>query len=69
VRIDLRFRTSIAQSGKTTTGIQVPEEVVAALGSGRRPAVTVQVTGAKTEKTRRRRIARSVELLRQGRAR
>jgi hypothetical protein len=149
----VRFRTTIKQSGKTATGIQVPEEVVQALGSGKRPAVTVtingytyrstvavlggvymvgvsaehragagvaggdevdvdiepdtaprevsvpadlaaaletepearrtfdglsysnkswhvlQVEGAKTEETRRRRIARSVDLLRQGRAR
>jgi hypothetical protein len=149
----MRFRTTIVQSGKNTTGIQVPDEVVEALGSGRRPAVKVtvnrysyrstvasmggvfmvslsaehragagvgggdevevdleldsaprevtvppelmaaldaepaaratfdglsysnrswhvlQVTGAKTEETRRRRIARSVEALKQGRPR
>jgi Bacteriocin-protection, YdeI or OmpD-Associated/Domain of unknown function (DUF1905) len=149
----MRFRTTIRQTGRNTTGIQVPEEVVESLGSGRRPAVRVtvngysyrstvasmggmamvslsaehragagvaggdevevdleldtaprevevpadlaaaldadpaarstfddlsysnkswhvlQVTGAKTDETRQRRIARSVELLRQGRAR
>ena len=149
----MRFRTTIVQSGKTATGIEVPGEVMEALGSGKRPAVTVtingysyrstaaslggksmvglsaehragagvaggdevevdleldtaprevtvpddlaaaldaepaaratfdglsysnkswhvlQVTGAKTEETRRRRIARSVEALRQGRPR
>ena len=149
----MRFRTTIVQSGKNTTGIQVPDEVVEALGPGKRPAVKVtvngysyrstvasmggvfmvslsaehragagvgggdevevdleldkaprevtvppelaaaldaepaaratfdglsysnkswhvlQVTGAKTEETRRRRIARSVDLLKQGRAR
>ena len=127
----MRFQTTITQSGKTATGIQVPEDVMAALGSGKRPAVSVtvngyryrstvasmggvpmvslsaaprevtvpddlaaaldaepaaratfdglsysnrswhvlQVTGAKTEETRRRRIARSVETLREGRPR
>ena len=149
----MRFRTTILQSGKTATGIEVPDEVMEALGAGKRPAVTVtvngysyrstvatvagrsmvgvsaehragagvaggdevevdveldtaprevavpdelaaaldaepaaratfealsysnkswhtlQVTGAKTEETRRRRIARSIEILRQGRPR
>jgi hypothetical protein len=41
----MRFRTTILQSGKTTTGIQVPDEVVEALGSGRRPAVRVTING------------------------
>ena len=41
----MRFGTTIVQSGKTTTGIQVPDEVVAALGSGKRPAVKVTVNG------------------------
>jgi hypothetical protein len=41
----MRFRTTIVQSGKNTTGIQVPDEVVEALGSGKRPAVKVTVNG------------------------
>jgi hypothetical protein len=41
----MRFRTTILQTGKTTTGIPVPDEVVEALGSGRRPAVKVTVNG------------------------
>jgi hypothetical protein len=41
----MRFRTTIVRSGKNTTGIQVPDEVVEALGSGKRPAVTVTVNG------------------------
>ena len=41
----MRFRTTILQSGKTATGIQVPDEVVEALGSGRRPAVKVTING------------------------
>jgi hypothetical protein len=44
-RIDMRFRTTVRQSGKTTTGIQVPDEVIEALGSGKRPAVKVTVNG------------------------
>ena len=40
----MRFHTTIL--GDTTkTGIQVPEEVVEALGSGKRPAVTVTING------------------------
>jgi Bacteriocin-protection, YdeI or OmpD-Associated/Domain of unknown function (DUF1905) len=41
----MRFRTSILQSGRTATGIQVPDEVIEALGSGKRPAVKVTVNG------------------------
>jgi hypothetical protein len=41
----MRFRTTIQQSGKTATGIQVPEQVIEALGSGRRPAVKVTING------------------------
>jgi uncharacterized protein YdeI (YjbR/CyaY-like superfamily) len=35
------FRTVILLSGKTATGIKVPEEVVAGLGSSKRPFVRV----------------------------
>ena len=41
----MRFRTTILQSGKTATGIEVPDEVMDALGSGKRPAVTVTLNG------------------------
>ena len=41
----MRFRTTIVQTGKTTTGIEVPDEVMEALGSGKRPAVKVTVNG------------------------
>ena len=41
----MRFRTTIQQTGKNTTGIPVPDDVVATLGSGKRPAVTVTVNG------------------------
>jgi hypothetical protein len=41
----MRFRTTILQEGKTATGIRVPDEVVEALGAGRRPPVTVTING------------------------
>ncbi|CAN5858981.1 hypothetical protein BH20ACT7_BH20ACT7_18220 [soil metagenome] len=111
----MRFRTRIQQSGRTATGIQVPEDVVEALGSGKRPPVKVtingdldtaprqvtvpadfgaaldaepaawrtydglsysnkswhvlQIEGAKTAETRQRRIAKSVNILKEGRTR
>jgi hypothetical protein len=39
----MRFRTTIQQAGKTATGIEVPPEVVEALGAGRRPPVRVTI--------------------------
>ena len=41
----MRFRATVELGGKTATGIEVPEDVVAALGSGSRPAVTVTIGG------------------------
>lgn len=41
----MRFRTTIELGGKTATGIRVPDEVVEALGAGKRPAVTVTING------------------------
>jgi hypothetical protein len=41
----MKFHATILQTGRTTTGIRVPDEVVAALGPGRRPAVRVTVNG------------------------
>ncbi|BBB48843.1 hypothetical protein Pelsub_P2074 [Pelolinea submarina] len=35
------FHTTILQTGKNTTGIQVPEEVLQQLGGGKRPLVRV----------------------------
>jgi hypothetical protein len=37
------FRATVVLAGRTATGIQVPDEVVTALGSGKRPAVVVRV--------------------------
>jgi hypothetical protein len=42
---EMRFHTTILQAGKTATGIRVPDEIVAALGKSRRPAVRVTING------------------------
>jgi hypothetical protein len=47
----MRFRTTIEQSGKTTTGIRVPDEVVEALGAGKRPPVSVTINGYRYRST------------------
>ena len=39
----VRFRTILELHGKTATGIEVPSDVVARLGSGKRPAVRVTI--------------------------
>jgi hypothetical protein len=39
------FRTTVELGGKTATGLQVPDDVVAALGGGKRPPVTVTLGG------------------------
>ena len=41
----MRFRTKVVQTGKNTTGIEVPADVLEALGSGKRPSVRVTVNG------------------------
>jgi hypothetical protein len=41
----VRFRTTIRQSGKTATGIVVPAELVARLGTAKRPPVRVTING------------------------
>jgi hypothetical protein len=41
----MRFRATIESSGKTATGIRVPEEVVMSLGAGKRPPVRVTIGG------------------------
>ena len=47
----MRFRTTILQSGRTATGIPVPEEVMEALASGKRPPVKVTVNGYRYRST------------------
>ncbi|WP_336210884.1 YdeI/OmpD-associated family protein [Nonomuraea sp. LPB2021202275-12-8] len=39
------FRTTVELGGKTATGFEVPAEVVAELGAGKRPAVHVTING------------------------
>ncbi len=41
----MRFHVSIRQTGKTTTGIEVPVEVVEHLGGGKHPKVQVTIKG------------------------
>lgn len=41
----MRFRATIELNGKTATGFQVPDDVVTALGAGRRPPVRVTIGG------------------------
>jgi hypothetical protein len=42
---EMRFRTTILQGDKTATGVRVPDEIVEALGSGKRPAVKITING------------------------
>jgi len=46
----VRFETTMSQMGNNT-GIEVPPEVIEALGGGRRPAVKVSVNGFEYEST------------------
>ena len=41
----MEYRTTVVLGGKTATGLQVPDDVVAALGAGKRPPVVVTVGG------------------------
>ncbi|MFI5255559.1 MAG: YdeI/OmpD-associated family protein [Candidatus Limnocylindrales bacterium] len=41
----MRFRTTIELGGTTATGFAVPPEIVAELGSGKRPQVRVTIRG------------------------
>ena len=41
----MRFRTTLEQTGTTATGVRVPDEMVAQLDGGRRPAVSVTING------------------------
>lgn len=41
----MRFRTTLEQGGKTATGFRVPADVVASLGTGKRPPVRVTING------------------------
>ena len=39
----MKFQATLQLNGKTATGIEVPPEIVEALGTGKRPAVTVTI--------------------------
>ena len=41
----MKFEATIDLNGKTATGIQVPAEVVAALGPSKKPAVAITING------------------------
>jgi Domain of unknown function (DUF1905)/Bacteriocin-protection, YdeI or OmpD-Associated len=41
----MRFRATLETEGKTATGVNVPAEVVEALGAGKRPRVKVTING------------------------
>ena len=41
----MRFESVVELGGRTATGIPIPDEVIAALGSSKRPPVTVTVNG------------------------
>jgi hypothetical protein len=42
----MRFTAELQLTGRTTTGFEVPKQVVDGLGGGKRPKVTVTVNGA-----------------------
>jgi hypothetical protein len=41
----VEFRTTVELGGKTATGLEVPAEVVDALGAGKKPPVVVRIGG------------------------
>lgn len=41
----INFRTTILQAGKTATGIRIPDDVVAKLGTSKKPAVRITING------------------------
>lgn len=47
----MRFQTTVLLGGKTATGFEVPDEVVIALGAGKRPKVQVTIGGYRYRST------------------
>jgi hypothetical protein len=41
----MKFHTTVLTTGKTSTGVEVPEEIVRGLGGGKKPLVTVTMNG------------------------
>ncbi len=47
----MKFRATLELGGKTATGIRVPEDVVASLGTSKRPPVDVTINGHRYKST------------------
>lgn len=47
----IRFRTELLQTGKNTTGIVVPAEIIETLAAGSRPALAVKINGLRYRTT------------------
>jgi Bacteriocin-protection, YdeI or OmpD-Associated/Domain of unknown function (DUF1905) len=56
----MRFRATVQLNGKTATGIEVPDAVVAGLGQGQRPPVRVTIGGYSYRTTVARMAGRSL---------
>jgi hypothetical protein len=41
----MKFRTKVETAGKTAAGIHIPDEIVQALGKGKKPPVKVTING------------------------
>lgn len=41
----MRFESTVELGGRTATGIEIPDAVIEALGSGKRPPVTITING------------------------
>ncbi len=41
----MRFESVVELGGKTATGVGIPDEVIAALGTSKRPPVTITING------------------------
>jgi len=41
----MKFKTTLLQSGKTATGIEVPAKIVESFGAGKKPPVRVTING------------------------
>jgi hypothetical protein len=41
----MRFPATLELAGKTATGFRIPDEVIDALGAGKKPAVRVTIRG------------------------
>src|SRR5688572_16764718 len=44
----MKFKTTLIQTGKTTTGIKIPPAIVEVLGAGKKPPVNVTLNGTYT---------------------